>query len=48
MPEEPKTIVLSKKNARRYDKMAEDIESGKAKTICFKTTKEIMDYLNNH
>ena len=37
--EEP-TIQLSKKNARRYDKMVEEIESGKVKPVVAHSLEE--------
>lgn len=38
---------LSKRAARRYDKMIENIESGKVKTKSFTDTKALMDYLQS-
>lgn len=43
---EPKTIKLSAKNAKRYDKMTEDILSGKVKTKSFTDVNSMMAYLN--
>lgn len=40
-------VALSKRNARRYDKMIEDIESGKVKTKSFTDTKALMNYLQS-
>ncbi len=38
---------LSDKAIRRYDKMTEDIDSGRTKTIKFKTIDEMTTYLNS-
>lgn len=40
-------VTLSKRNARRYDKMIDDIESGKVKTKSFTSVKALMDDLNS-
>lgn len=48
MYQEPKPTILSKKNDKRYSKIIDNIKSGKEKTIGFKTTKEMMNYLDNH
>jgi hypothetical protein len=46
---EPKPVVLSAKNNRRYTKMIDDIESGREKTIGgFKSTKDMIKYLDDH
>jgi hypothetical protein len=38
---------LSPRAARRYDKMVEDIESGKTKTKTFSSVKDLMADLNS-
>lgn len=38
-------VQLSKKTAERYDKMAEEIESGKVKTKIFTNVEELMEDL---
>jgi hypothetical protein len=38
---------LSLKAAARYDKMSEDIRSGKEKPLKFKTTRDMFKYLND-
>jgi hypothetical protein len=43
----PKPIVLSAKNAKRYDKMVEDVLSGKVKTKSFDNVDKMMEYLNS-
>lgn len=43
---EPKSIKLSAKNAKRYDKMTADILSGKVKTKSFTDVNSMMAYLN--
>ncbi len=40
------TIALSPKAIKRYNKMTEEIESGKVKTEKFTDTASIMRYLN--
>jgi antitoxin component of RelBE/YafQ-DinJ toxin-antitoxin module len=40
-------VQLSKRNARRYDKIIDDIESGKVKTKSFTSVKALMDDLNS-
>lgn len=41
------TIKLSPKAAARYDKMSEDIENGKVKTVSFDNINDISNYLNS-
>lgn len=41
------TVKLSAKNAARYDKMADDVESGKVKTKSFTDVDAMMKYLNS-
>jgi len=41
------TIKLSPKAAARYDKMAEEIEMGKVKTVTFNNINDISNYLNS-
>lgn len=43
----PKPIVLSARNAKRYDKMVDDVLSGKVKTKSFDNVDKMMDYLNS-
>lgn len=43
---EEKVVQLSVKNARRYDKMIEDIRSGKVKTKTFLDVPSLMEDLN--
>ena len=43
--EEANAVQLSPKAIKRYNKMSEEIESGKVKTFTAKTTKELMDHL---
>lgn len=40
------TMVLSAKNAKRYDKMIEDIEKGRVKTKSFKNVDDLIEHLN--
>ncbi len=40
-------VQLSAKAIKRYDKMSEDIESGKAKTKSFDNVEDMMKYLNS-
>ena len=42
---EPDAIQLSPKAIKRYNKMIDDIESGKVKTFTANNTKELMDHL---
>lgn len=44
---EEKEVQLSKKAIKRYDKMTEDIESGKVKTYSFDSVDEMMKQLNS-
>lgn len=44
---EEEAVQLSVKNARRYDKMIEDIRSGKAKTKTFSNVSSLMEDLNS-
>ncbi len=44
---ETNTVRLSAKNEKRYSKMIEDIESGKAKTKTFTTVEALMQDLNS-
>lgn len=39
-------VMLSSKNAARYDKMIEDVETGKVKTKSFTDVDKLMAYLN--
>lgn len=41
------TIKLSAKNAARYDKMVDDVESGRVKTLKFDNTRDMFKYLND-
>ncbi len=41
------SIRLSPKAQKRYTKMADDIDNGIEKTLKFKNTKEMFDYLND-
>lgn len=43
---EEEVIQLSAKNARRYDKMVEDIKSGRVKTKTFSDVSSLMKDLN--
>lgn len=43
----PKPIVLSAKNAKRYDKMVEDYLSGKVKTKSYSDVEELLNDLKN-
>ncbi len=40
-------IQLSDKAIKKYDKMTEDIDSGRIETINFTTVDEMMTYLNS-
>ncbi len=40
-------VQLSKRAIKRYDKMVEDIESGKIKTKTFSSVKDLMADLNS-
>lgn len=40
-------VQLSAKAIKRYDKMSDDIEKGKIKTVSFDDVDEMMDYLNS-
>lgn len=42
---EPKIVKLSPKAAKRYDRMVEEIESGKAKTKTFNSVDDLMEDL---
>jgi hypothetical protein len=42
------TIPLSPKAVARYDKMVDDIESGKEKTISFENTQDMIKYLDDN
>jgi len=42
------TIKLSAKNAVRYDKMIDDIKSGRERTISFDNTQDMIKYLDDH
>lgn len=42
------TNQLSRKAAARYDKMVDDIESGKEKTLCFENTQDMIKYLDDN
>ncbi|MBF8249760.1 MAG: hypothetical protein HW400_361 [Candidatus Levybacteria bacterium] len=44
---EEEVVQLSAKNARRYDKMIEDIRSGKVKTKAFTDVSSLMKDLNS-
>ncbi len=41
----PKPIMLSAKNAKRYDKMVDDVLSGRVKTKSFDNVDDLMDDL---
>lgn len=43
----PKPIVLSAKNAKRYDKMVDDYLSGKVKTKSYSDVEELLNDLKN-
>lgn len=43
----PKAVQLSPKAAARYDKMVEDIESGKVKAFTTNNLDELFKYLEN-
>jgi len=43
--EEPKAVQLSPKAIKRYNKIADEIDSGKAKLFEAKTTKDLMEHL---
>ena len=43
---EPKTIKLSPRAEKRYNKMIEEIETGKLNLKTFKTVKALMEDLN--
>lgn len=43
---EPKPVALSPKAAARYDKMAEEIETGKVKTLAADSVDDLMDQLH--
>jgi len=42
------TVQLSPKAVARYDKMVDDIESGKEKTLCFENTQDMIKYLDDN
>jgi len=44
--EQEDVVQLSPKNARRYDKMVEDIKSGKVKTKKFYDVSSLIKHLN--
>jgi len=41
------SVKLSPKSAARYDKMSQDIENGKVKTVSFDNVVDISNYLNS-
>lgn len=41
----PRPVMLSKKNAKRYEKIVDDYLSGKSKAKSFDNVDEMMDYL---
>jgi len=43
--EEPKVVQLSPKAIKRYNKIIDDIESGKVKTFKTKNVKDLMSHL---
>lgn len=43
---EPKPVQLSKKAIRRYNKISDEIASGKAKLFTAHSVEELMDHLN--
>ena len=43
---EPKTVRLSPRAEKRYNKMIQEIETGKVKLKTFKTVKALMEDLN--
>ncbi|MBI2074901.1 MAG: hypothetical protein HYT83_03650 [Candidatus Levybacteria bacterium] len=44
--EEEKAVQLSPKAIKRYDKIIDDIDSGKAKLKTFENVSDLMKYLN--
>lgn len=44
---EEKEVQLSKKAIKRYNKMADEIDSGKAKLVSFDNVKDLMKHLNS-
>ena len=40
-------VQLSAKAIKRYDKMSDDIEKGRVKTVSFDGVDEMMNYLNS-
>lgn len=45
--QEPKPVMLSRKAIKRYNKMIDDIDSGRMKTRTFDDTDKLMEYLNS-
>ncbi|EKE05719.1 MAG: hypothetical protein ACD_19C00182G0047 [uncultured bacterium] len=43
----PKPIILSARNAKRYDKMVDDVLKGRVKTKSFDNVDKMMEYLNS-
>jgi len=44
---EPPAVRLSAKNARRYDKMIDDVELGRVRTKSFTNVEDLMKDLNS-
>ena len=44
---EPTPIQLSLRAIKRYNKMSEDVESGRVKPVSFENIDEMMDYLHS-
>lgn len=44
---EAKPVQLSPKAIKRYNKMSEDVRTGKVKTVSFTDTDEMMNYLHS-
>ncbi|HJZ05933.1 hypothetical protein A2634_01510 [Candidatus Amesbacteria bacterium RIFCSPHIGHO2_01_FULL_48_32] len=44
---EPQPVQLSHKAIRKYNKMSEDVKSGKVKTVGFTDVDEMFKYLNS-
>lgn len=43
----PQSVQLSQKAIKRYNRMIDEVESGKVKTNSFTNIDEMMDYLNS-
>lgn len=44
---EPKAIRLSPKAIKRYNRMIDEVESGKVKTVSFANVDKMMEYLHS-